>query len=52
MNWKKVKMTTKKETKVTYNFTPTKSNYVELLNTMITRHTSLKVKSKLGASDK
>jgi len=49
---KKTKTMTKKQSKVkqfTYSFAPTKDNYIELLNTMIIKHTTLKVKNK--ASD-
>ena len=48
---KKKTKTTKKGSKVKqfmHSFSPTKSNYVELLNMMIVKHTSLKVKNKVS----
>ena len=48
---KKTVKTTKKNSKVkqfNFSFAPTKSNYIELLNTLISKHT-LKIKNK--ASD-
>ena len=48
---KKKTKTTKKGSKVKqfmHSFSPTKSNYVELLNTMIVKHMSLKVKNKVS----
>ena len=47
---KKKMKTTKKDSKVKqfmHSFSLTQSNYVELLNTMIVKHTSLKVKNKV-----